>query len=118
MKNRQDIAVDKVSSLRDLVRGDNSLYRRLRCASPTVNRVLSLRDLRTKPCKGDTLLTVGVAEGATYGAEAASPRKSRRDDTLLTVCFSLRTGKRRSSAKSRRDDTLLTVISYIFSIIK
>jgi uncharacterized protein (TIGR02145 family) len=35
-------------------------------------------------------ITAGEAEGATRGVEAASPRKSRRDDTLLTVCFSLR----------------------------
>jgi predicted alpha-1,6-mannanase (GH76 family) len=28
----------------------------------------SLRDLEEKPCKGDTLLTVGEAEGATYGS--------------------------------------------------
>ncbi|MDR1119777.1 MAG: hypothetical protein LBM08_02555, partial [Dysgonamonadaceae bacterium] len=43
--------------------------RRLRYASPTVNRVLSLRDLGAKPCKGGTLLTVGEAEGATCGRD-------------------------------------------------
>jgi hypothetical protein len=31
--------------------------------------------------------------------------KSRRDDTLLTVCFSLRTERYPHSPKSRRDDT-------------
>jgi hypothetical protein len=31
--------------------------------------MLSLRDLEAKPCKGDTLLTVGEAEGATYGKD-------------------------------------------------
>jgi hypothetical protein len=35
----------------------------------TVNKILSLRDLEAKPCKGDTLLTVGEAEGATYGRD-------------------------------------------------
>jgi hypothetical protein len=31
--------------------------------------MLSLQDLEAKPCKGDTLLTVGEAEGATYGRD-------------------------------------------------
>jgi hypothetical protein len=57
-----------MSSLRDLVRDGDCRYRRLRYASPTVNRVLSLRDLGAKPCKGDTLLTVGEAEGVTCGS--------------------------------------------------
>jgi hypothetical protein len=35
-------------------------------------------------------ITAGEAEGATCGAETAFVRKSRRDGTLLTVCFSLR----------------------------
>jgi hypothetical protein len=35
----------------------------------TFDKVSSLRDLWAKPCKGDTLLTVGGAGGATYGAE-------------------------------------------------
>jgi hypothetical protein len=34
----------------------------------TVNKVSSLRDLWAKPCKGDTLLTVGEAEGVTCGS--------------------------------------------------
>jgi hypothetical protein len=61
--------------LRDLVRGGDCCCRRLRCATPTVNKVLSLRDMRIKPCKGDT---------------------------LLTVCFSLRAGKRYLSTESRQ----------------
>ena len=36
-------------------------------------------------------------------------RKSRRDDTLLTVGFNLRKAAHHVSTKSRRDDTLLTV---------
>jgi hypothetical protein len=35
----------------------------------TVNKISSLRDLEANPCKGDTLLTVGEAEGATYGRD-------------------------------------------------
>jgi hypothetical protein len=35
----------------------------------TVNKMSSLRDLEVKPCKGDTLLTVGEAEGATCGRD-------------------------------------------------
>jgi hypothetical protein len=69
MQNKQDITVNKVSSLRDLVRSGDCRYRRLRYASPTVNKMLSLRDLKAKPCKGDTLLTVGEAEGATCGRD-------------------------------------------------
>jgi hypothetical protein len=35
----------------------------------TVNKVSSLLDLEAKPCKGDTLLTVGCAFGFTYGRD-------------------------------------------------
>jgi hypothetical protein len=83
-ENKQDMTVNKVSSLRDLVQGANSLYRRLRYASPTVNKVLPLQGFAPKSRRDSTLLTVGEAEGATYGAEAAFACKSRRDDTLLT----------------------------------
>jgi hypothetical protein len=69
MQNKQDITVNKVPFLRDLVRIGDCRYRRLRYASPTVNRVSSLRDLRAKPCKGGTLLTAGEAEGVTCGRD-------------------------------------------------
>jgi hypothetical protein len=48
---------------------DILLNRGLRYASPTVNKVPSLRDLYIKPGRGDTLLTVGEAEGATHGRD-------------------------------------------------
>jgi hypothetical protein len=45
----------------------------------TVNKVSSLRDLEAKPCKGDTLLTVGEAEGATYGRDKCISGKKNKN---------------------------------------
>jgi hypothetical protein len=50
-----------------------------------------------------------------YVRTRLAPPKSRRDDTLLTVGFSLRK-QQGESAKSRRDDTLLTVNKAIYYI--
>jgi hypothetical protein len=47
--------------------------------------------------------------------ELVTNSKSRRDDTLLTVCFSLRTDDTTNglqTQKSRRDDTFLIVDKY------
>jgi hypothetical protein len=44
----------------------------------TVNKVSSLRDLEEKPCKGDTLLTVGEAEGATCGRDSGKKNNSKK----------------------------------------
>jgi hypothetical protein len=69
-----------------------------------------LQGFAHKSSRDSILLTVGEAEGVTYGAEAAFAHKSHRDDTLLTVCFSLRIARLRDLPakphKSRRDDTL------------
>jgi hypothetical protein len=88
MRNKQGITVDKVPS-RDLVRSGNRCYRRLRYATPTVNNMPSLRDLRAKPCKGDTLLTVCFS--LRRAGLRNMPAKPCKGDTLLTVCLSLRT---------------------------
>jgi hypothetical protein len=85
MKNKQDITINKVPSLRDLVRSIDCRYRRLRYASPTVNKVLPLQGFVRKSRRDDTLLTVGEAEGATCGVKAACLHKSSRDSILLTV---------------------------------
>ncbi|MDR1182394.1 MAG: hypothetical protein LBL13_10505, partial [Bacteroidales bacterium] len=48
------------------------------------------------------------------------PAQSRRDDTLLTVYFSLRTSGTWGIPieKQRTDDILLSVISYLFFVPK
>jgi hypothetical protein len=43
MRNKQDITVNKVSSLRDLMRDGDCRCRRLRYASPAVNKVSPLQ---------------------------------------------------------------------------
>jgi hypothetical protein len=50
-----------ILSLRDLVQGGNSLYRRLRYASPTVNKVLPLQGFVRMSRRDGTLLTAGEA---------------------------------------------------------
>jgi hypothetical protein len=69
MQNKQDITVNKVSSLRDLERSGDCRYRRLRYASPTVNKVSPLQGFASKSRRDSILLTVGEAEGATYGRD-------------------------------------------------
>jgi hypothetical protein len=68
MRNKQDITVNKMSSLRDLMRDSDCHYRRLRYASPTVNKVSPLQGFSSKSRRDGTLLTVGEAEGVTYGS--------------------------------------------------
>jgi hypothetical protein len=69
MQNKQDITVNNVSSLRDLVRKDDCRCRRLRYASPTVNKVSPLQGFSHKSRRDGTLLTVGEAEGSAYGRD-------------------------------------------------
>jgi hypothetical protein len=66
-------AVNQVSSLRDCAAHASCCYRRLKS---TVNQVSSLRDYAARVARYDAILYI--------------MSKSRRDDTLLTVDFSLR----------------------------
>jgi hypothetical protein len=67
MRNKQDITVNKVSSLLDLMRDGDC--RRLRYASPTVNKVSPLQGFSLKSRRDGILLTVGEAEGVTCGSK-------------------------------------------------
>jgi hypothetical protein len=84
----------------------------IRTLKYTVNKASSLRDLsviagilwmrlRTKYADGDCRLSI------------TDPAQSRRDDTLLTVYFSIRTWEI-PIEKQRTDDTLLSVFSFQF----
>jgi hypothetical protein len=66
------------------------------------------RGSHCKSRRDGTLLTVcfSIRPGA---HSTIHGDESRRDDTLLTVCFSIRQEGTPTPTKSRRDDTLLTV---------
>ena len=94
MRNKRDITVNKVSSLRDLAEMEPHSDRKLK---HTVNKMLSLRD---KPCNTVKLCKPKFRRTHIMGAPVMAfycntvklcKPKSRRDGTLLTVCFSLRT---------------------------
>jgi hypothetical protein len=68
--------------------------------------IASIQSSGEKSRRDNTLLTVDFS---LRSGDMACLTKSRRDNTLLTVDFSLRTEDMMYLAKSRRDDTLLTV---------
>ena len=74
----------------------------------TVNNVSSLRDCVAMTAS-HTDITPRIFTCSTHNANALHTSMSRRDNILLTVCFSLRTADTLNLSKSRRDDTLLTV---------
>jgi hypothetical protein len=72
---------------------------------------LKMIGLVKKARRDDTLLTVCFSLREETQRVPAVYSKSRRDDTLLTVCFSLRMDGLQTQ-KSRRDDTFLIVDKY------
>jgi hypothetical protein len=114
MKNKQHITV----LLSRFVAAVSACTRYcIRTLKYTVNKASSLRDLsviagilwmrlRTKYTDGDCRLSI------------TDPAQSRRDDTLLTVYFSIRTWRTWGIPieKQRTDDALLSLISYLFFV--